>query len=134
MPTDTGTIVGIVIAAIFAGVLALLKFMMPYIKKRSEPPTPPAIPSAADRSGGVMALDYGELSDTGRGQPPWKQLNDTLTSMNETVKDINSKDFATTEDVQRFSDTMSKRIDQVEAKTAANANQISYVKGRLSNK
>ena len=132
MESQTALIVGI-ITAVFVGVGLLLTKLLPFVKKRSDPP-PAAMPSAADRSGAVMALDYGDVPDTGRLRPPWKELSDTLASMNETVTDINSKNFATTEDVQRFSDTMSRRIDQVEAKTAENAEQISYVKGRLSNK
>lgn len=126
-------IITAIIAAVFAGVLGLLKVVLPYIKKSPETHRTPAPRiSDADRPGAFNPpppqLEYGDLPDTGR------KIDAILT----TLTDINSKDFATTDAMNRLSDTVSKRLDHVEKDVASvkdshtsMVGDLAFIRGKL---
>ncbi len=135
--TSDVAIITAIITAIFAGLAVLAKVFLTH-QKANQNSTHQRAPtlanqnasgSSADRSGAFAAgLDYDDLPNTSGAS---LALTQTLGAINQTLGEINARDVATKDDVQRFSDTMSKRIDQVEAKADANTKGLSYVRGRI---
>ena len=145
------TIITAIIGGIFAGLALLAKVMLPYLRKSPEQPSArellptqrAAMATAADWSGGHPALDLDDIPNTGgvgaaAPQPVPPNINQTLGAIHQTLSDINSKSFATTADVQRFSDTLSKQVEAVNKKADTNTGNIaaiqsdvSYIRGKL---
>lgn len=99
MVSGDAAIIAAIITAVFAGVLGLIKVFMPYLRKTSDrsptaelPAARSAMVTAADASGAYRAPppDYSDIPDTGRNT------------------------YATRDDMDRFSTTVSKRIDKLE--------------------
>ena len=97
--SSDAAIIAAIITAVFAGVLGLIKVFMPYLRKTSDRPPAPKLPvvraamvTTADASGAYHTPppDYGDLPDTGRSM------------------------YATRNDLDRFSTTVSDRIDKLE--------------------
>ena len=125
MEQDTAILLG-VITAVFAGVVTLLKLLLPYIAKRKadseRPKAPetttianPPTPLPADGSGGYPVVTVGPA--------PWSAFSDTLADVKSKVESIHPENFATRDDMAALSTTMSADYAELEGKVESHAKE-----------